>query len=67
MFIRSDDPQPKSTACSHVEEAIILKKNYKGMLLQGDEVDHRIQLWRDAIQICKVDRMHSECTSSMRN
>jgi hypothetical protein len=47
--------QLELTLCSLVGEAIALEKNYKGMLMQGDEVDHRIQLWRDAVEICKIE------------
>jgi hypothetical protein len=36
-----------------MEQAIVLEKNYKEMLHQGDEVDLRIKLWRDATEICK--------------
>jgi hypothetical protein len=44
-----------STISSLVEDAITLAKNYKAMLFQGDEVDHRIKLWREAIDICNIN------------
>jgi hypothetical protein len=51
------DPSNKngidSTVCVLVKQAIVLEKNYKEMLHQGDEVDLRIKLWRDAIEVCK--------------
>jgi hypothetical protein len=34
-------------------QALVLEMNYKEMIIQGDEVDLRIKLWRDAIEICK--------------
>jgi hypothetical protein len=40
---------------SLVDQAIVLEKNYKQMLHQEDEVDLRIQLWRNAIKICKIN------------
>jgi hypothetical protein len=49
----SDDSRVDSTVCVLVKQAIVLEKNYKEMLHQGDEVDLRIKLWRDAIDICK--------------
>jgi hypothetical protein len=42
-----------STVCILVTQAIALERNYEEMLHQGDEVDLRIKLWRDAIEICK--------------
>jgi hypothetical protein len=53
MWDPSDDNCPDSTICALVKQAIVLEKNYKEMLLQGDEVDLRIKLWRDAIEICE--------------
>jgi hypothetical protein len=44
-----------STVCLLVKQAIVLDKNYKEMLIQSDEVDIRIKLWRDAIRICKLE------------
>jgi hypothetical protein len=38
-------------ACDLVERAISLEISYKEMLLQGDEVDQRIELWRAALEI----------------
>jgi hypothetical protein len=55
----SDDDQLALTVYSLVKQAVMLEKSYKEMTLQGDEVDHRIQLWRDAIKTCKI---HSEST-----
>jgi hypothetical protein len=49
----SEDNCVDSTVCVLVKQAIVLEKNYKEMLHQGDEVDLRIKLWRDAIDICK--------------
>jgi hypothetical protein len=49
----SDDNSVHSTVCALVKQAIVLEKNYKEMLHQGDEVDLRIKLWRNAIGICK--------------
>jgi hypothetical protein len=54
MFDPSDDNCPDSTGCALVKQAIVLETNYREMLLQGDEVDLRIKLWRDAIEICKI-------------
>jgi hypothetical protein len=51
----SDGNRVDYTICSLVADAITLEKNYKEMLLQGDEVDRRIKLWRDVINICMVD------------
>jgi hypothetical protein len=45
-------PDSVSTILSLVDQGIALEQNYKGMLLQGDEVDQRIQLWRDAFKTC---------------
>jgi hypothetical protein len=44
-----------ATIYSLVKEAIVLENYYKDMILQGDEVDRRIQLWRDAVEICKAE------------
>jgi hypothetical protein len=49
----SDDHCVDSTVCALVKHANVLEKNYKEMLHQGDEIDMRIKLWRDAIEICK--------------
>jgi hypothetical protein len=54
MLDASEDNQYDSPVCSLVRQAIMLEKNYKEMLLQSDEVDLRIKLWRDAIEICKI-------------
>jgi hypothetical protein len=51
----SDDNQLNSSIYLLTKQAILFEENYKEMLLQGDEVDLRIQLWKDAIEICKVD------------
>jgi hypothetical protein len=53
-------PADDSTVCSLVEQAIVLEQNYKEMLLQGDELDLHIQIWRDALKTCKAE---SECMS----
>jgi hypothetical protein len=50
----------ESTICSIVKQAGILEEDYKEMLLQGNEVDIRIKLWEDAIEICKIE---STCMS----
>jgi hypothetical protein len=55
MMGLSDDNRPNSTVCALVKQAMALEKNYKGMLHQGHEVDHRIRLWREALDICNVD------------
>jgi hypothetical protein len=49
-----------SDICRIVEEAIVLEQSYKELLLQGDEVNQRIRLWRDAIELCKTNHI---CTS----
>jgi hypothetical protein len=49
----SDDNCVDTTVCALLKQAIVLEKNYKEMLHQGDDVDLRIKLWRDAIEICK--------------
>jgi hypothetical protein len=48
------DTQQCLTACDLVERAVKLEENYKQMLLQDDEVNLRIQLWRKALEICKT-------------
>jgi hypothetical protein len=48
-----NDNGPDYEVCGHVKQAIVLEKNYKEILLQGDEINLRIKLWRDAIDICK--------------
>jgi hypothetical protein len=60
----SDSSWLSSALHSLVEQAIMLEKSYKEMLIQGDEVDRRVQLWREAIAICKIN---SESTSLMYN
>jgi hypothetical protein len=55
----SDEIWTDSTICALVKQAIVLETNYKEMLHQGDEVDLRVKLWRDAIDICK------SCSESM--
>jgi hypothetical protein len=50
-----DENHPDSTVCLLVKRAIVLADSYEETLLQGDEVDFRIKLWRDAIDTCKVD------------
>jgi hypothetical protein len=60
MYSLSDGNCVYSTICALVKHAIVLEKDYKEMLHQGDEVDLRVQLWRDAIEICKGN---SESTS----
>jgi hypothetical protein len=47
-----------------IEQATSLEMAYKEMLLQGDEVDQRIQLWREAIEFCNRD---PECTLYVRD
>jgi hypothetical protein len=47
------DTQSGSAVCRTVQRAIALEKSYKEMLHQGDEVDQRIQLWRDALENCR--------------
>jgi hypothetical protein len=37
------------------KQAMALEEGYTEMLHQGDEVDLRIRLWRDAVGICKND------------
>jgi hypothetical protein len=49
----SDDHRVDSTVYALVKRAIVLETNYKEMLHQGEEIDLRIKLWRDAIDICK--------------
>jgi hypothetical protein len=61
MYGRSDDNCLDSVVCSIVKQAILLEENYNDMLLQGDEVDLRIQLWRDTIDICKTDPKRTSC------
>jgi hypothetical protein len=51
----SDDNCPDFTVCVLVKQAIVLEKNYKEMLLQGNEVNLRVKLWTDAIEICKMN------------
>jgi hypothetical protein len=58
---RSNNKQVDSTICSLVEQAIALENDYKEMLLQCDEVDLRIKLWRDSINICKIDTKGMPC------
>jgi hypothetical protein len=55
MLNPSNDNWLDSTVCSLVKQAIALEESYKEMLPQGDEVDYRIKLWGDAIEICKID------------
>jgi hypothetical protein len=55
MVHPSDDNHTDMVIRSFGEQAVTLEKNYKEMLLQNDEVDRRIQLWRDVIEICKVE------------
>jgi hypothetical protein len=54
-----DDNQLPLTIYSLVKQAVMLERSYKEMTLQSDEVDSRIQLWRDSIKTCKI---HSEST-----
>jgi hypothetical protein len=54
MLDPSDDNRLHSTICSIAKKAILLERDYKGMLLQGDEVDLRIELWRDAVELSKI-------------
>jgi hypothetical protein len=51
------DNGPDYEVCGHVKQAIVLEENYKEMPLQGDEINLRIKLWSDAIEICKSSRM----------
>jgi hypothetical protein len=62
MLDPSNISWPDSTVCSLVKQAILLEKNYKEMLLQGDEVNLRIQLWRGAMEICKAESEGVSCT-----
>jgi hypothetical protein len=55
MLDPSDDNRLHSTICSIAKKAIVLEKDYKGMLVQGDEVDLRIELWKDAVELNKID------------
>jgi hypothetical protein len=55
MLDPSDDNCPNSPICVLVKQAILLANNYQEMLLQSDEVDLRIKLWRDAIDICEIN------------
>jgi hypothetical protein len=51
----SDDNYLDSTICVLVKRAILLEKSYQEMLHQGDEVDLRVKLWRDAIDMSKIN------------
>jgi hypothetical protein len=53
MTSPSNDNCVDSTVCALVKQAIVLEKNYKEMLHQGNEVNLRIKLWRGAVEICK--------------
>jgi hypothetical protein len=55
------DTRLVSIIYSLVEQAIILENNYKEMLLQGEEVDQRIRLWKAALEICKNERESKSC------
>jgi hypothetical protein len=55
MVAPPHDNQLDSMVCSRVVRAITLEKKYNGTLLQGDEIGHRIQLWREAIELCIPD------------
>jgi hypothetical protein len=53
-WLRTDFEDTEMAGCVDTTiYAIMLEENYKEMLHQGDEVDLRVQLWRDAIEICK--------------
>jgi hypothetical protein len=56
-----DDNLLDSAVYSLVKQAIGLETNYKEMLLQGDEVDIRIKLWRKVIDICKTEFKGRSC------
>jgi hypothetical protein len=45
------------TVRSLTEQAVALENSYKERLLQKEEIDQRIQLWRDTLEICET---HSE-------
>jgi hypothetical protein len=62
MLDTFEDSWLDSTVCSVVEQAIAHEHCYKGMLLQGDDVDIRIELWREGIEICKMDFTSKSCT-----
>jgi hypothetical protein len=55
MLDLSDDSCLDSTICALVKQAIVLEEHYREMLHQGDEVDLRVQLWRNAIGICRTN------------
>jgi hypothetical protein len=61
-----EDVQLDPAICSLVRQAIVLAQNYKEMLLQGDEVDLRIRLWRDALEICNVHCKGLSCIYTQR-
>jgi hypothetical protein len=48
----SHESPPAPNALSLAEKAIALENSYKELLLQGDEVNQRIQLWQNALEIC---------------
>jgi hypothetical protein len=55
MLDPSDSNSLESTIYVLVKQAIVLENNYREMLLQGNEVDLRVNLWRKVIEICKSD------------
>jgi hypothetical protein len=50
----TQDTDLESSVSSLIEQAFTLETKYKGMLLQGDEVDERIQIWRKVLDVCKT-------------
>jgi hypothetical protein len=61
MLDPSYENWPNSTAHTLVEQAVVLEKNYKEMLVQGDEVELRVSLWRDALEVCKINSKSMSC------
>jgi hypothetical protein len=57
-----DDNECNLTICSLIRQAITLEENYEEILLQSDEVDLRINLWKYSINICKIDDKGMPCT-----
>jgi hypothetical protein len=59
----SRDCKQINPTCSLVEQAIVLAGTYNEMLVQADEVNLRIHLWRESLESCRADSDSTSCTS----